>query len=259
MKALATIASLLAVVGWAPVAQGIPVTIEFAGTPNPGYGVQLGDGTTFTQGPFSVTLDAFAVQRNRKSLTATDYQAGGVWQWSGPTNFGLGECNRSENCAGRKARVNAEIDNRGRHVDILRLHVDSVGTPIEAIGLSALQRNDDFAIYGSDDPFPNLFALTPLATGNGELGPAPDIPILQQFAYYFIVGKPRGRGDDFVVRNIVDSFAGDRVPLSVPEPGTLVLIASGITGLVIARARNARRAFRAASLARSRRPAVQKP
>jgi PEP-CTERM motif len=248
MKAWAMVASLVIVIGLAPVAQGTPVTIEFAGTHDPVNGTEIVNSSIFTEGAFSVTVDAFAAKQKLKSLTPTDYQTGRLWQWSGPTTFGLGDCNRAERCGGRKGGTDGEVDNTGSRFDILRIHVDSAGTPIDAIGLSKLQQNDDFAIYGSDDPFPNLFALTPLATGNGQLGPDQDIVISQQFVYYFVLGKLGGRNDDFVVRNIVDSPAVDTPASSVPEPGTLPLMASGVTGLVMYRARYSRRRSSAAEL-----------
>ena len=240
MQTLVRLMSLGTIIGLATFAQAAPVTIDFTGANEPVSGLEIVNGSSFTQGAFSVTVDAFATRQRLKSLTPTDYQTGRLWQWSGPTTIGLGDCNRAERC-GRKKGTNGEIDNAGKASDILRIHVDSTGTPIDSIGLSKLQRNDDFAIYGSDDPFPNLFALTPLATGSGRQGADQDIVISRQFAYYFVVGKLGGRNDDFVLRNIVDSPAGDPSTPSVPEPGTLLLVASGVTGLVMNRARGLRR------------------
>jgi PEP-CTERM motif len=241
MGPLALLASLVAVAVLAPTAYAVPVTIDFTGSHDPVNGAEILNGGTFTEGAFSVTVDAFAPKQKVKSLTPADYQPGRLWQFSGPTTVGLGDCNRSERC-GRKNGANGEIDNNGKRFDILRIHVDSTGTPIEAIGLSGLQGNDDFAIYGSNDPFPNLFALTPLANGNGRLGHDPDIQITQQFEYYFVVGKLGGRNDDFSLRNIVDTPAADPAS-TVPEPGTLLLVGFGVTGLAIRRVwhRRARR------------------
>jgi hypothetical protein len=152
----------------------------------------------------------------------------------GEDDNGLGVCSKSWDCPTSGNGDINEIDNNGSTFEVIRLDFGSP-TDVTSIGLSSLDSGlkDSFAIFGSDTPFVNLSALTPLAEGSNlsEGSVNPVIAINQLFQYFFVTTESRSlcsSDSDFLLKSVTTG-----TPASAPEPLSEALTGSGLIALAL--------------------------